>query len=96
MATSTADIFDEHPDRAQVCTQTFRQFGGARTFEGPITTALAELDLGIKALGTCPRPSGKRGEGEVDVPVTFGDVTFVPGAMLYSDDDGIVVLDGPV
>ncbi len=158
MATSTADILDEHPDRAEVCTLTFRQFGGVRVFEGPISTVrcnednvlvkrrvaepgegrvlvvdgagslqvallgdnvaalardngwagivvhgcvrdaamLAGLELGIKALGTCPRPSAKRAEGEVDAPVTFGGVTFHPGAMLHSDDDGVVVLDGPV
>lgn len=54
---------------------------------------LRELDLGINALGSNPRPSGKQGEGEIDVPVTFGGVTFTPGAMLHSDDDGIVVLD---
>lgn len=54
--------------------------------------ALGELEIGIKASGTSPRPSTKTGEGASDVPVTFGDVTFVPGAMLYSDDDGVVVL----
>jgi regulator of ribonuclease activity A len=54
--------------------------------------ALDALGLGIKALGTCPRPSHKEGEGEVDVPVTFGDATFTPGALLYADDDGVVVL----
>ena len=32
--------------------------------------------------------------GEIDVDVEFGGVTFHPGAMLFSDDDGIVVLDG--
>jgi regulator of ribonuclease activity A len=31
----------------------------------------------------------------VDVPVTFGEVTFRPGDMLFSDDDGIVVVDAP-
>ena len=56
--------------------------------------ALRELDLGINALGTNPRPSAKQGGGEIDVPVTFGGVTFAPGAMLYSDDDGMVVVDG--
>jgi regulator of ribonuclease activity A len=56
------------------------------------TPALAELGLGIKALGTNPRPSGKTGAGERDVPVTIGGATFTPGAMLWSDDDGIVVL----
>lgn len=54
--------------------------------------ALSELDVGIKAIGTTPRASGKAGLGEVDVPVTFGDVTFRPGDMLFSDEDGVVTL----
>jgi regulator of ribonuclease activity A len=54
---------------------------------------LRELPLGIKALGSTPLPSAKTGAGELDVPVTFGDITFTPGAMLFSDDDGIVVVD---
>jgi regulator of ribonuclease activity A len=54
--------------------------------------ALGALPIGIRALGTTPRPSGKAGAGELDVPVTFGDVTFTPGATLYSDADGIVVI----
>jgi regulator of ribonuclease activity A len=53
--------------------------------------ALNELDLGIKALGSNPRKSGKTGAGERDVPVEFGGVTFRPGEFLYSDEDGIVV-----
>ena len=55
--------------------------------------ALADLAIGIKAIGTCPRPSNKDGEGAVDVPVVFGSATFRPGAMLWSDEDGILVLD---
>jgi regulator of ribonuclease activity A len=54
--------------------------------------ALAAFDVGIKALAACPRPSAKLGAGEIDVDVTFGGVTFAPGATLVSDDDGIVVL----
>jgi regulator of ribonuclease activity A len=57
--------------------------------------SLAGLELGVKALGTNPRPSGKTGAGEIDAPVTFGGVTFRPGAMLYSDEDGVVVVDSP-
>jgi regulator of ribonuclease activity A len=56
------------------------------------SAALSRLDLGIKALGTIPRRSGKAGAGAVDVSVTFGHVTFQPGDMLHSDDDGIVLL----
>jgi regulator of ribonuclease activity A len=53
---------------------------------------LRTLDLGIKALGSNPRKSGKTGAGERDVPVEFGGVTFTPGDEVWSDDDGIVVL----
>ena len=54
--------------------------------------ALATLAIGVKALGSNPRPSGKGGAGEVDVPVSFGGAVFTPGEMLYSDADGIVVI----
>jgi regulator of ribonuclease activity A len=57
------------------------------------TVALEELDLGVKALGSNPRKSTKTGAGERDVPVAFGGCEFVPGARLYSDEDGIVVLN---
>ena len=54
--------------------------------------ALRGIDLGIKALGTNPRKSTKTGAGERDVELTLGGVTFVPGEIAYSDDDGIVVI----
>ncbi|MBV1777952.1 ribonuclease E activity regulator RraA [Paeniglutamicibacter sp. ABSL32-1] len=53
--------------------------------------ALADTPLGIKALGSNPRKSAKDSVGAVDLVVAFGGVTFVPGAMLYSDEDGILV-----
>jgi len=54
-------------------------------------STLRTLDIGIKALGTNPRKSTKTGAGERDVAVTFGGVTFLPGEIAYSDDDGVVV-----
>jgi regulator of ribonuclease activity A len=59
------------------------------------SAALSGLDLGIKALGTNPRRSAKDGAGAIDVPVTFGGVTFYPGDILHADDDGIVLLPQP-
>lgn len=53
--------------------------------------AIAEIPIGVKALGTNPRKSSKTGEGEADALLEFGGVTFRPGAMLYSDEDGILV-----
>lgn len=56
------------------------------------SVALGGLDLGIKALGTVPRKSGKTGAGVVDEPVLIGEVTFRAGDVLHADDDGIVLL----
>uniref|UniRef100_A0AAU2JZU7 4-hydroxy-4-methyl-2-oxoglutarate aldolase n=1 Tax=Streptomyces sp. NBC_00049 TaxID=2903617 RepID=A0AAU2JZU7_9ACTN len=56
------------------------------------SVALGGLDLGVKALGTIPRKSGKTGAGAVDGPVTIGGVTFRPGDIVHADDDGVVVL----
>lgn len=58
--------------------------------------ALRGIDIGIKALGTNPRKSTKTGAGERDVEVRLGGVTFVPGELAYSDDDGIVVVEAVV
>lgn len=53
--------------------------------------ALAELPLGIKALGSNPRKSSKNGTGEVDLELVIDGVVFRPGAVVYADEDGILV-----
>ncbi|MBI2699971.1 MULTISPECIES: ribonuclease E activity regulator RraA [Mycobacterium] len=53
---------------------------------------LRGIDIGIKALGTNPRKSTKTGEGDRDVEIALGGVTFAPGEVAYSDDDGVVVV----
>ena len=57
---------------------------------------LALIKLALRALGTMPLRSEKRGEGERDVPVRFGGVTFRPGDYVYADEDGIVVAREPL
>lgn len=51
---------------------------------------IAGMDLGVKALGTHPLKSVKRGVGERDVVVRFAGVSFAPGRYLYADEDGVV------
>lgn len=58
------------------------------------SAALAGMDLGVFALGTTPRKSGKTGAGEVDVPVAFGGIEFTPGDVLHADEDGLALLPG--
>jgi regulator of ribonuclease activity A len=56
------------------------------------SAVLAGMALGVKALGTIPRKSGKTGSGELDVPVTIGGVAFQAGDVLHADEDGVVLL----
>lgn len=53
--------------------------------------AIAEMDLGVWALGTHPRKTIKRGQGVRDVELRFGGARFVPGHHLYADEDGVVL-----
>jgi regulator of ribonuclease activity A len=52
---------------------------------------IREMNLGVKALATCPLKTDKRNEGQRDLAVRFGGVTFSPGAWLYADEDGVIV-----
>ena len=58
------------------------------------SAALNKLALGIRALGTHPRKSVKRGEGQRNLSIEFGQVRFSPGHWLYADEDGVVVAPG--
>ncbi|MBY0123000.1 ribonuclease E activity regulator RraA [Bacillus sp. S/N-304-OC-R1] len=55
------------------------------------TAELADLNIGILALGSNPLRSQKDGKGERDLIVTFGGVDWNPGDYIYADEDGIVV-----
>jgi regulator of ribonuclease activity A len=50
----------------------------------------------VCSLGTHPKKTVKRNVGEVDVPLTFGGVTFHPGHYVYADEDGVVLSATPL
>jgi len=50
-----------------------------------------KMDIGIRALGTHPLKSVKKGIGEKNLPVNFACVAFRPGNYVYADEDGILV-----
>lgn len=56
--------------------------------------ALAEVDLGVAAIGSNPRRSRKEIDGERDVPVSFGGARFEAGDWVAVDADGVVVHRG--
>lgn len=55
------------------------------------SAAIATMDLGVKALGRCPRKTDKHGEGLRDVAVEIAGVRVEPGTWLYADADGVLV-----
>ena len=52
---------------------------------------IRKTDLGVQALRTIPIKSNRQGRGDLNIPVTFGGVTFHPGEYVYADNNGIIV-----
>ena len=52
---------------------------------------IMETNLGVQALSTHPMKTDKRGLGDLNVPVTFGGVTFKPGQYVYADNNGVII-----
>jgi len=54
---------------------------------------LKTIDLGVSALNCHPLKSNKRNEGQLNIPVNFAGVSFLPGQFLYADENGMVVAE---
>jgi regulator of ribonuclease activity A len=52
---------------------------------------LEDMSVGIQALASIPVGAVQQDIGEVDVPVNFGGVTFLPEDYLYADNTGIIL-----
>ncbi|MCO5230896.1 MAG: ribonuclease E activity regulator RraA [Chitinophagales bacterium] len=154
MSFQTADLYDAHEGKVDVCLPFFKSFGLKTKFHGEIVTIKCHEDntlvgdmlrnenglgkvlvidggaslrcalvgdliaaaavenqwkgivvngcirdsaeinkmaIGIKALNTNPTKTVKRKTGIANEAVNFANVTFKPGAFLYSDEDGILV-----
>lgn len=49
--------------------------------------------IGVRALGSHPMKSNKKGHGEMYIPVHIGGVFIRDGEWLYADSDGVLVSD---
>lgn len=54
------------------------------------------VDVGLWALGTCPRKSMQKVGGERGAMLQFGGVRFEEGHYLYADRDGVIVMEKDV
>jgi regulator of ribonuclease activity A len=52
---------------------------------------LIREDVGIKALGSCPRKSEKLDRGDVNTEIAISGVTIHPGDWVIADADGVVI-----
>ena len=55
-----------------------------------------EIDVGLFALGTCPKKTMEVSEGKLHGSLSFGGVVFNEGEYLYADRDGIIVSATPL
>lgn len=55
------------------------------------SAAIAQLDIGVKALGRCPRRTEKLGDGRRDVALEITGISVQPGQWLYADADGVII-----
>lgn len=54
---------------------------------------LATMDIGVLALGKNPLKSQKRGTGNINITVRFGEVQWKPGDVVYVDEDGVILAE---
>ena len=57
---------------------------------------LEDIELGIQALISIPVGGDDKLDGEVDVAINFGGVTFLPDDHIYIDNTGIVLSPDPL
>ncbi|MCL9783534.1 ribonuclease E activity regulator RraA [Vibrio sp. S4M6] len=57
---------------------------------------LEDMSIGIQALASVPVGAAQHGVGEVDVPVNFGGVTFLPEDYVYADNTGVILSQEPL
>lgn len=57
---------------------------------------IEDFDLGLQAINAIPVGADSQGFGEVEVPVNFAGVTFLPGDFLYADSTGIILSPEPL
>jgi regulator of ribonuclease activity A len=57
---------------------------------------LEELDIGIQAITAIPVGAEDTEIGEINLPVNFAGVTFLPEDILYADSTGIIISPEPL
>lgn len=54
------------------------------------------IDVGLIALGTCPKKAPIQNSGEIGLNLVFSGVKFVENEYLYADTDGVITSKEPL
>lgn len=57
---------------------------------------MANMELGVIALGTHPLKTIKKGIGKTNISVNFTELNFEPADFIYIDEDGIIISEKPL
>ncbi|MBN2898022.1 MAG: RraA family protein [Clostridia bacterium] len=62
--------------------------------DGPIRDidAISKSEMPLYATGTTPGGPYKEGPGEINVPISCGDISVNPGDIILGDSDGVIVI----
>ena len=52
---------------------------------------LKDIDIGVMALGSCPRKSEKKNIGERNLEIHINGISIKPGNWCYADENGILI-----
>jgi len=52
---------------------------------------LRNIEIGVMAMGSCPRKSEKKDQGDKDVEISINDITINPGNWCYADENGVLI-----
>ena len=66
-------------------------FGSVRDVD-----ALEELEIGVQAMASIPVGADNQMDGEIEIPVNFGGVTFLPDDFVYADSTGVILSPDPL
>lgn len=71
----------------------YKQIAGL-IVDGPVrdVNCLARLGLSVYATGSTPAGPYKNGPGEVNTPVSCGDICVNPGDIVIADADGVIII----
>lgn len=67
---------------------------GGIVLDGPIRDLkeISEMDFYLYCTGSTPGGPYKEGPGEVNVPISIGNIAVMPGDIILGDADGVIVI----